>query len=261
MRLSLVAVCSLLFSNSFAQSVLFFEDFNSGIPSTWAMVDNDGLTPAEAVDTFTNAWISFIDNGDTCAASTSFYSPTGQAADYLISPKISLNTFTKLVWNARSYDASYADDYLVLISSTDSLVASFTDTIMVVEEEYYYWHSRSVQLDLEGYANQDVYIAFKNITNDGYILMIDDVRVMGSDFASASENELPTISVYPNPASDFIQINGVESEAIYSCYSVTGELILTATSSRLDVSALRAGTYFIQVKSSDTVVTIPFIKQ
>ena len=59
MRLSLVAVCSLLFSNSFAQSVLFFEDFNSGIPSTWAMVDNDGLTPAEAVDTFDNAWISF----------------------------------------------------------------------------------------------------------------------------------------------------------------------------------------------------------
>lgn len=146
MRLSIVAVFSLLLSNSFAQSVLFFEDFNSGIPSTWALVNSDGLTPAEAVDTFDNAWISFIDDGDTCAASTSYYTPTGQAADYLISPKISLNTFNKLVWTARSYDATYPDGYLVLISSTDSLIGSFTDTLMVVNGEFYYWHSRSVQL-------------------------------------------------------------------------------------------------------------------
>jgi hypothetical protein len=261
MRLSLVAVCSLLFSNSFAQSVLFFEDFNSGIPSSWAMVNNDGLTPAEAVDTFDNAWISFIDDADTCAASTSYYTPSGQAADYLISPKISLNTFTKLVWSARSYDASYADDYLVLISSTDSLTGSFTDTVMVVEEEYYYWHSRSVQLDLEGYANQDVYIAFKNITTDGYILMIDDVRVMGSDFATVTENESPLISVFPNPSSDFIQIKGGESESIYSIYSITGELLFNGYVSRIDISTLEAGTYFVQVSTADNVVTVPFIKQ
>ncbi|MBK9592034.1 MAG: choice-of-anchor J domain-containing protein [Crocinitomicaceae bacterium] len=261
MRLSLVAVCSLLFSNSFAQSVLFFEDFNSGIPSTWAMVDNDGLTPAEAVDTFDNAWISFIDDTDTCAASTSYYTPTGQAADYLISPKISLNTFTKLVWSARSYDASYADDYLVLISSTDSLIGSFTDTLMVVEEEYYYWHLRSVQLDLEGYSNEDVYIAFKNITNDGYILMLDDVKVMGSDFASVAENETSSISVYPNPTADFIQINGADPDSIYTYYSITGELLFTGTSSRMDVSTLQPGTYFVQVRSTDNVVTVPFIKQ
>jgi hypothetical protein len=261
MRLSLIAVCSILFSNSFAQSIIFFEEFNSGIPSTWAMVDNDGLTPAEAVDTFDNAWISFIDNDDTCVASTSYYTPTGQASDYLISPKISLNTFTKLVWKARSYDASYADDYLVLISSTDSLMGSLTDTIMVVEEEYYYWHSRSVQLDLEGYANQDVYIAFKNITNDGYILMIDDVKVMGSNFASVEENKTPLISIYPNPTSDIIQINGVEAESIYVCYSVTGELLFTGSSSRIDVSSLQPGTYFVQISTSDNVVTVPFIKQ
>lgn len=260
MRLSLVAVCSLLFSNGFAQSVIFSEDFNSGIPSTWALVNSDGLTPAEAVDTFDNAWISFVDNGDTCAASTSYYEPTGQASDYLISPKITLNTFTKLVWSARSYDASYPDGYVVLISSTDSLIGSFTDTLMAVEAEFYYWHSRSVQLDLEGYANEDVYIAFKNNTTDGYILMLDDVRVMGSDFASAQENEAAVISVYPNPASDFIQINGTEAGSIYSCYSIAGELLFTASSARIDVSNLQSGTYFIQVHSTDKVVTVPFIK-
>lgn len=261
MRLSLIAVYSLLFFNSFAQSVLFSENFNSGIPSSWTLVDNDGLTPAAAVDTFDNAWIPFIDDEDTCAASTSYYSPTGQAADYLITPKISLNTFTKLVWSARAYDASYADGYLVLISSTDSLIASFTDTLMVVGAEYYYWHSRSVQLDLEGYANQDVYIAFKNFTNDGYILMIDDVKVMGSNFASVQENESPIISVYPNPVIDFIQIDGAEPESIFTCYSIAGEILFNGSSSRVDVSNLQAGTYFIQVQSSDKVVTVPFIKQ
>jgi hypothetical protein len=260
MRLSIVAVFSLLLSNSFAQSVLFFEDFNSGIPSTWALVNSDGLTPAEAVDTFDNAWISFIDDGDTCAASTSYYTPTGQAADYLISPKISLNTFTKLVWSARSYDASYADDYLVLISSTDSLIGSFTDTIMVVGEEYYYWHSRSVQLDLEGYANQDVYIAFKNITNDGYILMIDDVRVMGSNFASVTENENPVISVYPNPAAEILNITNLPLGSAVDIYSMSGQLLLSSTDSSIDLKSLPSGLFMYRIAGPDQNFSGTFTK-
>jgi hypothetical protein len=62
------------------------------------------------------------------------YTPTGQSADYLIIAKnfiehlyqISLELLDRMTLRMRMI-------ILVLISSTDSLIGSFTDTIMVVE--------------------------------------------------------------------------------------------------------------------------------
>lgn len=261
MRLLLFAGSFIFTAGIFSQQVTFEENFSGGLPATWTIVNSDGLIPAEAVDTFDNAWISFADEADTCVASTSYYEPAGQSGDYLITPKITLNTFSKLVWSARSYDASYPDDYLVLISTTDSLVGSFTDTLMVVQEELFYWHNRSVQLDLEGYANQDIYIAFKNITTDGFILMIDDVKMLGSDFASASESSLPQISLYPNPATDYIRFAGVPAGAVFTIYSVTGEIVQSGSESQLNIVGLISGAYFVQIRTEDEIVTLPFIKQ
>ena len=244
-----------------AQTVLFEENFNSGIPSTWTTNNADGLVPNSAVSTFTNAWIAYQESPDTCAASTSYYSPAGQAADYLITPKISLNSFTKLIWSARSVDASYPDTYLVLISSTDSLVASFTDTLMVIDQELYYWQKRSVQLDLEGYANQDVYFAFKNITNDGYILLIDDVKVQGSDFASIESNTTNSITIYPNPTSDFITISNFIPGDQVVLMSLSGEEILTSTEAKLDLTPFSSGTYFLVVSNQTGTSYHKVIKQ
>lgn len=249
MRLWILAGFSLFISTLSAQSVIFEETFVAGIPSAWTIVDNDGLVPAEAVDSFDNAWITFSDDTNLCAASTSYYTPTGQSSDYLITPKISLNTFTKLVWSARSYDASYPDDYLVLISATDSLIGSFTDTLMVVGGEYYYWYNRSVQLDLEGYTNQDVFIAFKNITTDGYILMIDNVKVLGSDFASTTEEESLAVSVYPNPTVDLVYFSGMNTGDVIEIYSASGQLLLTSQSDVIDLKTFDTGLYFYAVIS------------
>lgn len=241
-----------------AQTVLLEENFNSGIPSNWAVVNADNLTPASAVSEFTNAWISFNHNGDTCAASTSFYSPEGQSADYLITPKLSIPTFSKLVWSAQSYDASFPDGYVVLISTTDSLIGSFTDTLLSVTEEIYYWQTRSVQIDLEGYANQDVYIAFKNITNDGYILMIDDVSVLVSDFATVTEKVKPAVTIYPNPTHDLIFVDGLESGDLITIYSAIGQVVLTSYEREIDLSNLESGIYLytIQSKSGKTSGTV-----
>jgi len=258
-------ICIFLFISGLsvnAQTVLFEEQFVSFIPSTWTVVDGDGLIPHSSVSQFTSAWIHvYISAEDSCAASTSYYDPSGQSADYLITPKLSLPTFSKLVWTARSYDASFPDSYLVLISSTDSLIGSFTDTLMFVDEENNNWQKRSVQLDLEAYANQDVYIAFKNITTDGYILMIGEVKLLGSDFAFVNEEETTSYSVYPNPCQDQITISNFQSGDLVSVYSIDGQLVLTSSESRIDVSSLNAGSYLLSVTSENSVETIKFIKQ
>jgi len=233
-----------------AQDILLSETFSDGIPSTWTIVNEDGLVPAPDVSEFTQAWIPFIYGTDTCVASTSYYEPTGQAADYLITPKISLGNFSKINWTARSIDGSYPDGYVVLISTTDSLIASFTDTLMVVSAEANYFMTRGVELDLAGYANQDVYIAFKNNTTNGYILLFDQVTVLGAETAriDSPESDL-NVTVFPNPTMDLITIHSSSPIQQVWLYNLQGELILESNTSSLSVRELPTGNYILLISS------------
>lgn len=63
------------------------------------------------------------------------------------------------------------------------------------------------------------------------------------------ENEMEKISVYPNPAHDFIR---VETQLIASVqrveiYNVTGQMMLSTTDTEINVSTLPEGVYFIAV--------------
>jgi len=249
-------------SASQAQTVLLDENFTSGIPETWALFNEDGLTPAAEVSDFTDAWIGTVAGPDTAAASTSFYDPTGQANDYLITPKISIGNFSKIVWSARSVDASYPDGYEVLISTTDSLPASFTDTLMSVGAEAAYFSRRGVELDVEGYANQDVFIAFQNNTSNGYILLIDDVKVLNAETASIQSSSIAsTISVFPNPTADLLNISADQKIISATVYSAAGQQLITGQSNQLDVSSLNNGLYFIQIETIAGIETIQFSKK
>jgi hypothetical protein len=234
----------------FAQTYILQEDFNGGIPSTWAVVNADGATPNSAVNQFTNGFISYINNADTVAASTSYHETSGTpSADYLITPKLNLLTVSKLVWDARSVDASYPDGYYVLISSTDSLITSFTDTLMVVNQENYIWNKKSIFLNDSGYANQTVYIAFRNFTTDGFILMLDNVSVEVSDFVSAPEIAADIdFAFYPNPAKTQVSIQ-CSSEFEASIFSMNGQRLIQSNSNTIDVSCLAKGVYIIQLNS------------
>ena len=63
------------------------------------------------------------------------------------------------------------------------------------------------------------------------------------------ENEMEKISVYPNPAHDFIR---VETQLIASVqrveiYNVTGQMMLSTTDTEINVSTLPEGVYFVAV--------------
>jgi len=234
-----------------SQGILFQETFSTGIPASWSIVDEDGLSPAEDVIEFTEAWIPFIFGSDTCAASTSYYDTEGSAADFLITPKISLGNFSKINWSARSVDASYPDGYLVLISTTDSLISSFTDTLMVVEAEPNYFTTRGVELDLAGYANQEVYIAFKNNTENGFVLLLDQVTVLGAETASTMEPIQSVISIYPNPTVDIITVQSLREIVLVRLYALDGTLILTSKKNTISLANLAIGNYILHVDTKN----------
>ncbi|STD03927.1 T9SS type A sorting domain-containing protein [Chryseobacterium carnipullorum] len=59
------------------------------------------------------------------------------------------------------------------------------------------------------------------------------------------------MSIYPNPASDFIQIETLESIKEVNIYAVSGEKVLTANTARINIQALKTGIYMVEIKTSE----------
>ena len=64
------------------------------------------------------------------------------------------------------------------------------------------------------------------------------------------------ISLYPNPCSKELKINGIHDQLEYSIYSYIGVKVLGGeTSGRIDVDQLPQGTYFILINNIKYVFT------
>lgn len=69
--------------------------------------------------------------------------------------------------------------------------------------------------------------------------------------SSVEENESKSeYTIYPNPSSDIIKIEGIKNNTEVEIYDITGRLIMTATyKDELDISNLTRGLYSIKVNS------------
>lgn len=164
--------------------VIYLEDFQdrARYDSTFTLVNLDGRTPAGGVSYVNEAWVrraDLEDNTDTIAVSTSWYDPAGSSDDWLITPLIHIDSQSVLSWRAKAQDADFPDGYQVRISTSDTAIASFLANFALfnINAEQPDWVTRTVNLADEGYANQDVYIAFRNISNDQFLLKVDDIMV------------------------------------------------------------------------------------
>lgn len=234
------------------QTDIFVTDFQSGIPVNYSVVDNDGYTPDSQVSQFTNAWIAVVDPEnalDTVAASTSFFNPTGKADRWLITPAITLGAFGNYIeWNAKSQDASFPDDYVVLLSTTDTQLSSFTDTIGNVMQENFEWVNRQANLSAQGYNNQTVYIAFVNNTDDGFVLYIDDIHAWKEDPASVNELvDIIEVSVFPNPSDGIFTVSSTSIIDKIEVMNAEGRVIESLNENKIDLTAFSNGIYFLNV--------------
>ena len=163
---------------------ILVDHFEAGSAVAWTVIDVDGRTPDDAVDFITGAWVVAADGVNPTPAnrvvvSTSYYDPTGSADDWLISPALTLDAHSVLSWRAYAPDADYRDGYEVRISTTTPNVAGMTANaeLLSVSQEQTSWQNRSIDLAAAGYANQTVYIAFRNNTNNRFLLFLDSVVV------------------------------------------------------------------------------------
>lgn len=247
-----VLVCSLALGQP---TTLLFEDFEGPFPAGWTTINNDGLTPDTAVGFISDAWVITPDlddptSGDSVATSTSWYSPAGTADDWLISPSVSLGTFgNKLSFKAKSYDGSFPDGFQVF-ASTHNVIDSFIqqDTLLTVTAQSPYWTRYFVSLDSFDLAGETIYLAFRNNSEDQYLLSLDSIYVGIEHPVNTEElSHLPEVRIFPNPTSQ--QLNIVTGKTIQKIEILTigGQLILSSNSETVDVSQLSQGVYFIKI--------------
>lgn len=265
LKFPVVVIILLITNNLISQTTVYSTDFQSGIPSNFSLILNDNLTPAIAVSEYTSAWISTVDpsnTSDSIAASTSYFEPTGIASRWLITPKVKLGSFGNFIeWNARSQDASFSDDYMVLVSRTTSTIAAFEDTIAKLSAEFVDWTNRKVDLSLKGFDNDSVYFAFVNTTNNGYKLYLDDIRVWKDDPAALSEIENDNyLEIFPNPTLDFVTINSKQNFVSAAIYSLNGALLLNSVTKKLNVCHLNTGVYIVIVQTDKGSTPIRLLK-
>jgi surface protein len=85
----------------------------------------------------------------------------------------------------------------------------------------------------------------------------------GLDCATAGveDENLLTISIYPNPVKDKLNIQGLSSPTKVSIYNVLGKLVLSeTTTSEIDIEGLQSGIYIVKIIDQQKETTRKFIK-
>lgn len=101
--------------------------------------------------------------------------------------------------------------------------------------------------------------------NDGSGFIVDNIIIKDMDKLSVSEATKNEITVFPNPTSDFININTTEGIKSIKLYDVKGGLVISQPLSnknpRLDISTLPKGNYLLTIETNAGTETKKIIKK
>ncbi len=202
-----------IFSATLQAQTIFFEGFQSGMPAGFTLFDVDLKTPNASTAYIGQTW-NVIENfdlaGDSVAASNSWFNPVACCADdWMITSAINLTTNNVLSWDVKSQDALYLESYQVRIGTSPTTVAQST-ILYSNTAAASTWSTISVNLQTAGFSNQTVYISFRNISNDKFILLVDDIEVSGSIPAGSCVDTV-LYTLQKTTFYDFISLNNSTS--------------------------------------------------
>ena len=126
--------------------------------------------------------------------------------------------------------------------------------------DFYY----SGDVDLSAYESTSAYVAFlyTSTSSSGATWELDNILITGEIEIGIDENNLANmLNVYPNPADDHIvvEMNNDNYDQIM-IFDNTGNAVRTESVEglkvQIDLSGLKPGLYFIQVRSNGTLPSV-----
>ena len=241
-------------------------------PYSWTTVDDDGgsvwgdysgvgISGARAFDVY--------DHAEAVAGGLTTVAPHGGGKagmcmnvvtadapndDWFISPQIQLGGSSTIEgWSASLSTQWGAEEFYVAVSTTDNMPASFTHVGAKHEPGEAY---EQFNVDLSAYDGQLVYIAIHCVSNDHWVLLIDDLLITSN--LTTTSLELNPMRIYPNPTNGLLNIENVEGSTVL-VYNVIGEVVASINSAdqfnTIDMTSFENGTYMVKVVNADKVST------
>lgn len=78
---------------------------------------------------------------------------------------------------------------------------------------------------------------------------------------SVENPSMVSVSVYPNPASDILNIQTTESITNVTAYNIAGQKVLQVSTQTINVSSLKTGVYILKVETTKGSATLKFVKK
>lgn len=114
-------------------------------------------------------------------------------------------------------------------------------------------HLFASNTDFYSYGKVEIYDLMNNYINQFSTDITPGKIVFDVRFNTGIDEIKNDLTVYPNPASDMLNINGI-SEGNYSIFNILGEVIYSHVIKQdkitIDISSLQSGKYFIQIESN-----------
>ncbi len=178
-----------------------FDDL-ADIPGDWLVADEDEGIPNPNLQTLapTGGWQLTDDFNDSLSNNRLLISPSWYtdeslvSDDWLVLPQqTNLPSEVCLSWYAFSQDVGFKEAYEVWVSTAGGTVADLRNgtRIFVIDGEDNILNYQSVSL--ADFAGQDVYIAFHHVSNNEFLLGLDDIRlaqVVTRDLAIQAVDEI-----------------------------------------------------------------------
>ncbi len=171
---------------------------------------------------------------------------------------------TTLKFKVGAFDEEiFEEHYAVYVIPANS---TFTGTETPVFEETldagYTQVAKNVSVDISAYAGQEVQLVFRHYDcTDIAFIGLDDVQVVFQPNLGTSVASKNQVSVYPNPTSDFLDIQNVKDLQKVRVFDMTGKKVIETSSTNIDVKGLSKGQYIVNIYSENEVISKKFIKK
>lgn len=185
--------------------------------------------------------------------------------NYLVSPfKL---TYGLISFRACAQDASYPNEHFgVAISTTGNTdAADFTtiwETTMTAKAQGQWY---DFEVELGDYKGQEIWVALRHFgCTDEFMLVVDDITLY-REWDQVAESNGTAFKLYPNPTSDNIMVETLETINSYEVFDMMGNQVCSrevgSKSFQVNVDELPSGTYMIRLISNGLVQTKRFVKR
>lgn len=271
MKKALLFLAAALTFGMVAQAqTIYSEDFESvevtdnigNLPSGWITYE-DNLTNFNNGQydyrPFGNSWCVYNMGGwGKCAFCMTYTNEASQVDRWMITPQIAIPASGDYSLTFNVYGSNYNEKLRVLVSTTGTEKADFTQTLFAGELDP---GVSSKLFSLANYAGQSIYIAFQNYTTDGLYTFIDDieVKVVPANSISAVSASAPTWTAQNSNANVSLTVRNTGSAALAAfdvTYTVNGGDEQTLNVTGVDVAPFTNYTYTFPVQMTTLGVAL-----